>query len=83
MDNMPSGHSVPGLFARKVIMHKPWMVDLKVAASFVRSIETEDHELNFELGLLADRIDVLIVDIRPSRAPPRSRNGVIEEADKT
>jgi hypothetical protein len=62
-------------------MAKSWIIDLTVAASFVRSIETENHELNFELGLLADRIDALIADVRPSRAPLRPTKDAAQEID--
>ena len=64
-------------------MTNPWLNDLKVAASFVRSINTNDHELNFELQILADRIDVLIDETCPSVVSPFFRNGLVGKDDKS
>ena len=64
-------------------MTNPWLNDLKVAASFVRSINTNDHELNFELQILADRIDVLIDEPGPEVVSPFFRNGLVGKDDKS
>jgi hypothetical protein len=60
-----------------------WINDLRVAASFVRSIHTDDHELNFELQILADRIDVLIADVGPPGLTPIASKGSLGEAEKS
>jgi len=41
--------------------------DLKVAASFVRWIDTGDHEMNDELQRLADRLDGMLDERSPGR----------------
>ena len=38
-------------------MTDSWTNDLMVAAALVKSIKTLDHELNYELQLLADQIE--------------------------
>jgi hypothetical protein len=60
-----------------------WINDLRVAASFVRSIHTDDHELNYELQILADRIDVLIDETSPRGVMPIASKGSVGKADKS
>jgi hypothetical protein len=64
-------------------MTKTWLNDLNIAASFVRSIHTGDHELNYELQVLADRIDGLIDEVGPLGLTPISRHRLIGETDKS
>lgn len=53
-------------------MTESWSNDLMVAAALVRSIKTYDHELNYELQVLADQIEKYVdteneEDIAPIR----------------
>ena len=41
--------------------------DLKLAASFVKSIETEHHDINIEIQQLARDIERLAVQLREGR----------------
>jgi hypothetical protein len=61
-------------------MPDSWINDLRLAATFVRSVETGNHELNFELQLLADRIDALIEEKRVQGVQATSGKGVTEES---
>ena len=42
--------------------------DLKLAASFVKSIETEDHKVNLEIQQVAQHIEGLAYQLRERRA---------------
>ena len=42
--------------------------DLKLAASFVKSIETEDHKVNLEIQQVAQHIEGLVYQLRERRA---------------
>ena len=41
--------------------------DLKLAASFVKSIETADHKINLEIQQLAQRIEHVALQLGESR----------------
>ena len=41
--------------------------DLKLAASFVKSIETADHTINLEIQQLAQRIELIALQLGESR----------------
>jgi hypothetical protein len=47
--------------------------DLKLAASFVRSIETADHTVNLEIQQLAHRIERLAGQLGERRLEPEQR----------
>lgn len=63
-------------------MTDKWIDDLRLAASFVRSAETGNHGLNFELRQLADRIEAMIGEIRLQGPEPVSSKGVTEDSDE-
>ena len=52
-------------------MSERWTNDLRTAAEFVASIETDDRTVNLELGELAERIRVIAerLDARPRPRP--------------
>ena len=52
-------------------MSERWTNDLRTAAEFVASIETDDCAVNLELGELAERIRVIAerFDARPRLRP--------------
>ncbi len=41
--------------------------DLKLAASFVKSIETADHTINLEIQQLAQRLELIALQLGESR----------------
>ncbi len=49
-------------------MTKEHIKDLKLAASFVKSIETADHAANLEIQQLAQRIEHIALQLGESRA---------------
>ncbi len=48
-------------------MTKERIKDLKLAASFVKSIETADHTINLEIRQLAQRIECIALQLGESR----------------
>ncbi len=48
-------------------MTKELIKDLKLAASFVKSIETADHTINLEIQQLAQRIEHIALELSESR----------------
>ena len=52
-------------------MTKEHIKDLKLAASFVKSIETADHMANLEIQQLAQRIDRIALQLDKRRTDSR------------
>jgi len=53
-------------------MSANWLSDLKLAIKFLRSIQTENHQLNYELEIIAREIDDLMSRLEESASNKKS-----------